>query len=230
MEAHQETSPTLHRECQECSTKEQTEDISEGVQETKDEQIETEKELTEENQRLRAKITVLEKRIKAKDGQIQELQQELKNLNVSARKLLLENNKESLEAEMDEKNKKEEELKAKIKELEQQLADLLKARRKDLQQSGEICEMNCVLSCLVCACQLKMQNVHLCYDHLGRIIMHGEEKIRYLRCGAYLDLLVTREIAKREKQIYYNSDAEARDKQIDEIWEILKTTTGDQLT
>ena len=32
-------------------------------------------------------------------------------------------------------------------------------------------------------------------------------------------------IAKKEKKIDYSSDAEARDKQIDQIWIILKTTT-----
>ena len=197
-------------------------------------------------------IEKLRKRLDKANSDLDKLTNE--NQSLKARKLLLENKNRELEAEMNAKNNEAEKLKARLNELQQQtnkleeengtlkvkyqkeikmlqtkLEDALKASHKDfrksLQQAGEICEKNCVVSCLVCACQLKLQDVHLCYDHLARIILHDEEDICYLQCGSYLKLLVKKKLVKRKKKIEYSSDTKARDKQIDEIWEVLKTTT-----
>ena len=155
--------------------------------------------------------------------------------------LLKDKNKDMYEMkkqvdELTEKNKKLEEnnkrlekmlekRRGKIKKLEDALEADHRKFCKRLQQAGEFCEMSCVMSCLVCACRLKLHHVHLCYDHLARIIMHGEEHKKYLRCAAYLSLLVKKEIAKKIKEIVYSLDNDdARDKEIDEIWEILRTT------
>ena len=98
-------------------------------------------------------------------------------------------------------------------------------QRMRAHHTGEFCEMSYVMSCLVCACRLKLPDFHLCYDHLARIIMHGEEDKKYLQCGAYLSLLVKKNIAIKIKKTVYSLDSDdARDQEMDEIWAILRTT------
>ena len=175
--------------------------------------------LEEDNKNLEAEIDKKNKKAEELKDRIKELEHQLKKVT----------------NELPEKTRKLREMyDEKIGMLKKDLEDVSKASHKEcresLQQAGEICEMNCVMSCLVCVCQLKMQDVHLCYDHLARIIMHGETDKKYLQCGAYLSLLVKKELATKKLKIEYSSDYDdARDKDIDKIWEILRTTTDAEI-
>ena len=226
MEAHQRTpqeqTEVLH-------TEETKDEPIEKLQKQLDKaRIEVDK-LTKQNESLKVRKLRLENDNKKLEAEMAEKNKKAEELKATIKELEQQLEKKTNQL-TEEKRKLTERSVKKIQMLKTKLAEVSKVSHKDfrdsLQQAGEICKMNCVMSCLVSVCQLKMQDVHLCYDHLARIIMHGEEDKQYLKCGAYLSLLVEKEMAKREEQIDYNSDAEARDKQIDEIWEILKTTTG----
>ena len=133
----------------------------------------------------------------------------------------------NLTAENNEKLKESEELKVKLKEKK-------KPFRLDLQQKGDVCEMNCVICVVILICRQKLENVHLYCRHLEKIIVHyaGQKFTRNLvkecfGCAVELRLLRRCKIVDEKPELDENYESGmSRNELIDKVWKILSTTNA----